>query len=120
MVLQHKQAVEFSKQQLAKSGQGSFVASKEDQESFFSTPSPDKKNRAKENESVEKEGEKKVSIGDGLKLALEDEDDKKSEEKNELDQLEQDGQENRNELEEFEDMQRQNSGDVQRQNSSDN
>jgi hypothetical protein len=44
---------------LAKAGEGSFVASKEDTESFFSTPSPEKKNRARENELNDQEPEPK-------------------------------------------------------------
>jgi hypothetical protein len=63
---------------LAKAGEGSFVASKEETESFFSTPSPDKKNRAKENEFNDNEPETKggFNIEDGMKLAMaEDKDD---------------------------------------------
>ena len=77
MVLQHKADVEFTKKQLAKLGEGSFAASKEDTESFFSTPSPDKKNKVKSDneldESPQIDAKPSLSIKDGLKLVTDEE-----------------------------------------------
>ena len=90
---------------MAKAGEGSFVASKEDTESFFSTPSPEKKHRVTDiefNDEVPKA--KQFSIGENLKIAVEEQE--MDQGKNELEQLENGDDEDRNELEEFENMQR--------------
>jgi len=68
---------------MAKQGEGSFVVSKEDTESFFSTPSPDKKNKLKldneHDDQVPQLEVKPLSIRDGLKLVLDEDDQNKNE-----------------------------------------